>query len=70
MDDIDPRIENGQTEMKGITEKLIRYDTHFKARNPKLLTEHLLVRLHIEQEVYRMCGLGDIHLSKRNTGWA
>lgn len=51
LDDIDPRIENSQTEMKGIIEKLIRYDAHFKARNPKLSTEHLLVKLHIDFEV-------------------
>lgn len=51
LDDIDVRIVGVQTEMKSVTEKLIRYDAHFKARNPKLSNEHLIVRLHIDLEV-------------------
>lgn len=37
--------------MKEQTEKLIRYDVHFMARNPRLSDEHLIVRLHIDMEV-------------------
>ena len=51
LDDIDVRIIPGQTEMKSITEKLVRYDVHFKARNPKLSTNELTVQLHIDLEV-------------------
>lgn len=51
LDDIDVRITGEQTEMKSVTEKLIRYDAHFKARNPKLSNERLIVRLHIDLEV-------------------
>lgn len=51
LDDIDVRIAADQTEMKSVTEKLIRYDAHFKARNPRLSNEHLIVRLHIDLEV-------------------
>ena len=42
---------NEQTEMKSVTEKLIRYDVHFMARNPRLSDEHLIVRLHIDLEI-------------------
>lgn len=42
---------NEQTEMKSVTEKLIRYNVHFMARNPRLSDEHLIVRLHIDLEI-------------------
>ena len=51
LDDIDVRIAGEQTEMKSVTEKLVRYDAHFKAHNPRLSNEHLIVRLHIDLEV-------------------
>lgn len=39
------------TEMNSIGEKLIRYDTHFKARNPVLSDERISVDLHVDLEV-------------------
>lgn len=51
LDDIDIHISNTATEMKAITEKLIRFDTHFTMRNPKLSTGSILVRLHFDLEV-------------------
>lgn len=39
------------TEMNSIGEKLIRYDTHFKARNPVLSDERISVDLHVDMEV-------------------
>lgn len=51
LDDIDVRILADRTEVKSVTEKLIRYDMHFMARNPRLSNEHIIVRLHIDLEV-------------------
>jgi len=41
------------TEFSSITEKIIRYDVHLKAKNPKLSndTEHILVMIYVDFEV-------------------
>ena len=42
-----------ESELSSVTEKLIRFDIRFKARNPKLSTEKLKVSLHIDLEAQR-----------------
>lgn len=39
------------TEMTAVFEKSIRYDIHFKAKNPTLSDENILVMIHIDFEV-------------------
>lgn len=51
VEDIPIRMEGLPTEMKSVSEKLIRYDTHFKMRNPKLSSPDIAVLLHIDIEV-------------------
>ena len=34
------QIKGDDTELSSIVEKVIRYDLHFKARNPKLSSNH------------------------------
>ena len=49
--DIPARVEQLSTEMESVSDKLIRYDTHFKAVNPMLSNENLCIQLHIDLEV-------------------
>lgn len=46
-----PIMKDIGTEMTAVFEKLIRYDVHFKARNPRLSNETVLIMLHIDFEV-------------------
>ena len=59
VDDVSARVEQLPTEMESVSDKLIRYDTHFKAVNPVLSDENLCIHLHIDLEVqnnYRPTG--------------
>ncbi len=49
--DLPPEVKDQGTEMTAVFEKSIRYDIHFKARNPVLSDENILVMLHIDFEV-------------------
>lgn len=49
--DIPAEVEQLQTEMSSPSDKLIRYDTHFKSVNPMLSNESLCIHLHIDLEV-------------------
>ena len=49
--DIPAEVEQLQTEMSSTSDKLIRYDTHFKSVNPMLSNESLCIHLHIDLEV-------------------
>lgn len=51
VDDISIRAEQLNTEIGSVSDKLIRYDTHFKAVNPMLSDENLCIHLHIDLEV-------------------
>jgi len=51
VDDISARADLLPTEMESVSDKLIRYDTHFKAVNPLLSDENLCIHLHIDLEV-------------------
>lgn len=51
VDDIPARVEQLSTEMGSVSDKLIRYDTHFRAVNPMLSNENLCIHLHIDLEV-------------------
>ena len=51
VDDISTRADRLSTEMASVSDKLIRYDTHFKAVNPLLSNENLCIHLHIDLEV-------------------
>lgn len=51
VDDVPARVSQMQTEMSSVSDKLIRYDTHFKAVNPILSSENLCIHLHIDLEV-------------------
>lgn len=51
VDDVSVRIEGLPTEQGSVSDKLIRYDTHFKAVNPILSSEGLCIHLHIDLEV-------------------
>lgn len=51
VDDVSARIAQLPTEMESVSDKLIRYDTHFKAVNPHLTSEHICIHLHIDLEV-------------------
>lgn len=44
-------VEGQQTELYSVSEKLIRYDIHFKSINPVLTNEKICVHLHIDLEV-------------------
>ena len=50
VDDVSVMTEMN-TEMSSISEKLIRYDSRFKAINPRLSTEEISIYLHIDLEV-------------------
>lgn len=49
--DIPAGVGQLQTEMNSTSDKLIRYDTHFKSVNPMLSNESLCIHLHIDLEV-------------------
>lgn len=51
VDDVSPYIDILDTEQISLTEKLIRYDTHLRVKNPKLSTEDMLIMLHIDLEI-------------------
>ena len=44
------RIRGEDTELSGGSDKLIRFDSKFRIRNPKLSEENVLVNLHIDLE--------------------
>ena len=44
------RIRGEDTELSGGSDKLIRFDSKFRIRNPKLSEENILVNLHIDLE--------------------
>ena len=54
VDDIPPTVVDRGTEYSSITDKLISYDLHFKAKNPKLSKEdnnrQILVMVHFDLE--------------------
>lgn len=49
--DIPVEIKGDGTERSSIRDKNIYYDVHFKAKNPKLSNENILIMLHIDFEV-------------------
>ncbi len=51
VDDVSAKFGTAESEQSSITEKLIRYDIHLRARNPKLSTEEILIMLHIDLEI-------------------
>lgn len=51
VDDIPVKAEQLLTEMGSVSDKLILYDTHFKAINPLLSQENLCIHLHIDLEI-------------------
>ena len=51
VDDVSARAGQLPTELGSVSDKLIRYDTHFKALNPRLSDEELRIHLHIDLEV-------------------
>lgn len=51
VDDVSSRVAPLPTEISSISDKLIRYDSRFLARNPKLTTETIEFYLHIDIEV-------------------
>lgn len=51
IDDVSARAGQLPTELDSVSDKLIRYDTHFRAVNPLLSTESLCIYLHIDLEV-------------------
>lgn len=48
--DADYRMKEENSELSSISDKLIRYDSKFKIRNPKLSTNELRINLHIDLE--------------------
>lgn len=51
VEDVPIKIEGLPTELSSVTEKLIRYDVHFKSVNPVLTDSRICVHLHIDLEV-------------------
>lgn len=51
VDDIPVSVSQLQTELGSVSDKLIRYDTHFRSINPRLSRENLYIHLHIDLEV-------------------
>lgn len=49
--DIPSKVLEMNTEMTSLTEKIIRYDIRFRAKNPVLSNEDLLVMMHIDFEI-------------------
>lgn len=59
VDDVSARAGLLPVEMASVSDKLIRYDTHFRAVNPRLSDENICIHLHIDLEVqnnYRPTG--------------
>ena len=50
VDDVPIGIEGMPTEFSSVSEKLVTFDTHFKALNPKLTSEQVTISLHIDVE--------------------
>lgn len=51
VEDVPLRVEELPTELSSVTEKLIRYDVHFKTVNPMLSTGQIIVHLHMDFEI-------------------
>ncbi len=51
VEDLPVSVEGLPTELSSVTEKLIRYDVHFKSVNPRLSDAKLCVHLHINLEL-------------------
>lgn len=51
VEDIPIELDGMPTEFSSVTEKLIRYDVHFKALNPVLSSAEIRVQLHIDLEI-------------------
>lgn len=51
VDDISVMADRLPTEMESVSDKLIRYDAHFRAVNPRLSNENLCIHLYIDLEV-------------------
>ena len=51
VDELPSKMQDLGTEMTAVFEKTIHYDVHFKARNPKLSDEKMLIMLHVDFEV-------------------
>lgn len=49
----DLRLHKEESELSSMTEKLIRFDIRFRARNPKLSTEKMKVSLYIDLEAQK-----------------
>lgn len=49
--DLPPEVKDQGTEMEAVFERSIRYDIHFKAKNPVLSDENILVMIHVDFEV-------------------
>ncbi len=49
--ELPPQVKDQGTEMVAVFEKSIRYDIHFKAKNPILSDENILVMIHVDFEV-------------------
>lgn len=59
VDDVSIMADRLSTEMESVSDKLIRYDTHFRAVNPLLSREDICIHLYIDLEVqnrYRPSG--------------
>lgn len=51
VEDLPPEVKDQGTEMTAVFEKSIRYDIHFKVKNPILSDENILVMIHVDFEV-------------------
>lgn len=51
IEDVPVKVDGLPTELSSVTDKLIRFDMHFKSLNPVLTTERIRVHLHIDLEV-------------------
>lgn len=51
VDDVSVIVAQMGTEMSSVSEKLIRYDSRFKALNPKLSNQKMSIYLHVDLEV-------------------
>ena len=51
IEDVPVQVEGLPTELSSVTDKLIRYDVHFKSVNPKLSDGQIFVHLHIDLEL-------------------
>ena len=51
VDDVSVAVGALPTELESVSDKLIRYDTHFKALNPRLSSQEIQFFLHIDLDV-------------------